>query len=174
MTKPIDPSLFDWVKDIGLPIVTFMAGFATARWTLTKKDRLEFEQKNLENTNARIGEFEKAYEVYTQAIELYASAPNPDASFFVKIAVTGDSYITTLNRMSSLILSGKADVQLRDDVLLPKIRAAVSRTIPQHYNTLKVIADKHNFPFNGEERRAEDGAIYSVVEKFGPGPDWSA
>lgn len=172
MTTPADPSLFDWAKDIGVPIATFVAGFATARWTLTKKDRLEFEQKNLENTNARIGEFEKAFEAYTQAIEIYTSLPDPDASFFVKIAVTGDVYITTLNRMSSLILSGKSDVQLRDDVLLPKIRAAVSRTIPQHYKTLKAIADKHGFPFNGEERRAEDSAIYSVVEKFGPGPEW--
>ena len=57
MTAPEVPTWFDWAKDIGVPIMTFVAGFFFAFFFLTKKDRLDFEQKNLENTNERIPDF---------------------------------------------------------------------------------------------------------------------
>ncbi len=77
-----------------------------------------------------------------------------------------------LSFLGSAILSDKVDRSTRDQMLLPKIRAAVARTLPQHYDTLREIAKKHGFPYNGELRRADYQALYDVVEKFGDGSEW--
>ena len=60
----------------------------------------------------------------------------------------------------------------RDKIMLPRIRSAVRRTLQQHYGTLRTIAAKHGFDYRGELRRTDHAALYDVVEKFGPGPEW--
>ena len=163
---------FAWLKDIWLPVVTFILGFVISRLTLTKKERKEVEQANYDNTASLIEQHEAAYTDYTDAIARYVDAPSASPENFVEIATTGDRYFIRLNFLATSILSDKVDVVAREQILLPKVRAAVARSLPQHYGTLRSIADRHGFPYRGELRRTDYGAIYDVAEKYGPGPEW--
>jgi len=173
MTQIAGASLLDWAKDVGVPLVTFVLGFGAARWTLTKKDRKDLEQKNYENSTALVTQHDAAYVSYTGAISAYVAAPAATVENFVAIATLGDRYFMQLNQMCSAILSQKVDVLLRDEVLLPKVRDAVLRTLPDHYETLHAIAAKQDFSYSGALRRSDHGAVYAVAEKFGAGPEWA-
>lgn len=97
MSSDAAPILFDWVKDIGLPVGGFIAGFFTSRWTLTKKDRKDVEQKNFENTAKLIEQHDAAYAEYTKALTAYFDAPRAVLDNFVDIATKGDRYFIQLN-----------------------------------------------------------------------------
>lgn len=43
--------------------------------------------------------------------------------------------------------------------------------MPQHYDALRDIAQK-GFPYRGELRRSDYGALYDVMENLGAGPKW--
>lgn len=172
MSPDAAPILFEWVKDIGLPVGGFIAGFLTSRWTLTKKDRKDVEQKNFENTAKLIEQHDAAYAEYTKALTAYFDAPSAVLDNFVDIATKGDRYFIQLNFLAAAILSDKVDASVREQILLPKIRAAVARSLPQHHEALRTIADKHGFAYRGELRRTDYGAVYDVIERYGAGPDW--
>jgi hypothetical protein len=172
VTTQAASDLLPWAKDVGLPILGFLAGFATSRWTLSKKDRKDLEQKNYENTEKLTEEHDAAYHAYTCAIGGFSDAASADLGLFFEVATKGDRYLLQLNRVATAILSGKVDEEARDRTLLPIIRSAASRTLPDHYATLRTVADKHGFTYNGELRRTDYGAIYDVVERYGPGPEW--
>jgi hypothetical protein len=172
MSGPIAPTSLEWVKDVGLPVAGFVAGFLVSRFTFTKRDLADVDQKNYENTATRIAEHDAAYAEYTKALTAYAEAPAATFDNFDEISTKGDRYFMQLNFLASSILSGKVDRAARDKILLPKIRAVVRRTLPQHYDTLKEIAKMHGFAYRGELRRTDYGALYDLVEKFGPGPEW--
>jgi hypothetical protein len=174
VSDPAVPTSLEWLKDIGLPLATFVAGFFVSRFTLTKKDRKDVEQKNFENSTKLLEEHQTAYDAYTKALDNYGSAPTPDLANFIEIATKGDRYFDIIHAMSSAILSDKVDTEGRDNHLLPKIRAVADRTLLEHYAILQTIAAKHHFPYSGELRRADYNAIFSVVEKYGHGPDWEA
>lgn len=171
MSSGLSPT-WEWIKDIGLPVGGFVVGFLTSRWTLSKKERKDFEQKNYENTTALIAQFDAAYDAYTRALRAYIEAPTANGSDFYEVATKGDRYLVIINLISGAILSDKVDTQLRDEVLLAKVRDAFARTLPQHYEALQKIAAKHGFAFSGELRREDYGAIYGVIDKFGPTPGW--
>lgn len=166
------PTTLEWIKDAGLPVAGFVLGFMTSRWTLTKKDRKDLEQKNFENTSKLVGDHDEAYRAYTAALTAYDDAPTADPGNFVEIATRGDRYFLQLNLVATAILSDKVDVAARDQILLPNIRAAVARSLPNHYDALRTIASKHGFNYRGELRRTDHAAIYDVAEKYGPGPEW--
>ena len=173
MTPILDPGTVGWAKSVGSPILTYVAGFLSSRLTLTKKERKDLEQKNYENTIKLTEDHDTAYQAYTSALREYSDAPAADMNLFVEIATKGDRYLLQLNRVAAATLSDKVDAEARDRILLPIMRSAVSRTLPQHYATLRTIADKHGFVYNGELRRADYGAVYDVVERYGPGPEWA-
>jgi hypothetical protein len=166
------PATLEWVKDVGLPIGGFVIGFAVSRFTLTKKDRADVDQKNYENTATLIERHDGAYNDYAKALTTYADAPAASLDTFAEIATKGDRYFVQLNFLASSVLSAKVDPAARDQILLPKIRAAVRRTLPQHYDALREMATKHGFPYRGELRRTDYAALYDALEKFGPGPEW--
>lgn len=172
MSEPSIATLFDWAKDIVLPVATFVAGFIISRFTLTKKDRKDIEQKNFENTAKLLEQHDLAYTGYTQAIDDYASAQSPDAANFLEIATKGDRYFDQIHAMSTAILSDKVDANSRENHLLPKIRAVADRTLSSHYGILESIAKKQGFVYSGELRRSDYNAIFSIMEKYGPSPDW--
>ena len=169
-----DPSSLEWIRYVWLPAATLVIGILISQWWLSKKDRKDLEQKNYENTTKLIEQHDGAYAEYVRAIAAYQDAPLADADSFVEIATKGDRYFYQLNLLSAAILSGKVDPCVRDEVLLPKVRAAAGRSLPQHYDALKTIAGRYGFPYAGELRRADYSAIYSVVDKYGAGPDWAS
>jgi hypothetical protein len=166
------PTTLEWVKDVGLPVAGFIAGFLTSRFTMTKKDRADVDQKNYENTATLLERYDAAYAQYVHVIAAYNAAPAATLDAFTEIATKGDRYFVQLNLLAAAVTAGRVDPSARDTILLPKVRAAVRRTLPQHYNTLRSIAQKHSFPYRGELRRNDYGALYDAVKRFGPGPEW--
>lgn len=67
---------------------------------------------------------------------------------------------------SEAILSGKVNESLRDDTLVPKIKEALSISIPAFYKTLKSIAEKNNIDYQGEFTRKNYESLFRVVEKY--------
>lgn len=145
-----------------MPVAGFIAGFLTSRFTMTKKDRADVDQKNFENTATLIDRHDTAYTAATAA----------SLDGFTEIATKGDRYLVQRNFLAAAVISGRVDPHARDTILLPKIRAAVRRTLPQHYDTMRGIAEKHGFPYHGELRRSDYAALYDAVERFGVGSDW--
>ena len=167
-----DPMPYLWIKDVALPVTGFVAGILVSRFTLTKKEKKEVKLGNYGNTERLIEEHDKAYQAYAGAIAAYVARPQPTVEDFVAIATMGDRYFDRLNQMSSAILGDNVDPQIRDDVLLPKVRSAVERTVPDHFNTLEAIAAKRNIQNPAELRRSDFSALYSVAEAYGPTRDW--
>ena len=174
MTTLADPpTLLNWVEKVIIPIVTFVIGFLISHFTLNKKDRKDVEQKNYENSVALVGQHRVAYEAYAAALKTYDDAALASANDFFQIATTGETYFYVLGLMSSAILSDKVDPKLRDNVMLRKIQEATERTLPHHYEALKAIAQKFNFPYTGELRLADYEALYAAIGKYGAQLDWT-
>lgn len=172
MSPPAVGTTFEWIKVVGVPLGTFVAGFLVSRFTMTRKERADVDQKNYENTATLVERHDATYAAYTDAIGAYNSAPAAALDGFTEIATKGDRYLVQLNLTASAISAGRVDPDARDNILLPRIRSAVRRTLQQHYDTLREIAEKHGFHYRGELRRSDHAALYDVVEKFGPGPEW--
>jgi hypothetical protein len=159
---------------IGLPIATFVAGFITSRFTLSRKDKKDLEQDNYENS-VKLAELnDNAYTNYTAAIKAYVGKKAVTLDDFVLIATTGDKYFSQAAMLASAILSDKVDIAVRDNTLLAKVRDVAERTLPKHYETLQGIARTKGWPYVGELRRQDHEAIFAVVEKFGNAPAWVA
>ena len=170
MTCPPETPL--WVT-IGVPIATFVAGFITSRFTLSRKEKKDLEQDNYENSLKLEELQEKVYSAYTDAIKVYVGKEDVTLDDFVLIATTGDKYFSQTSTLCSAILSDKVDASVRDNKLLAKVRDVAQRTLPKHYETLKSIAEKKGWPYQGELRRQDHEAIYAVVERFGAAPGWT-
>lgn len=167
MTAAADPTTYNMLKDIALPVGGALVGWFANQFWMSKKDRKDHEQKNYENAKALRDDHDSAYTAYTDALEKYEAAPSAAVSNFVEIARTGDRYFLQLNFLCAAIMSGKVDASVRDDVMLAKIRTVADRTLPDHYTALQAIAAKHKFAYSGELRREDYSAVYAVVEKFG-------
>ena len=90
MTAPAAQTTFEWVKDVGVPLFTFVAGFLISRFTMTRKERADVDQKNYENTTALLERHDAAYAAYTDAIGAYIAAPEAALDGFTEIATKGD------------------------------------------------------------------------------------
>lgn len=172
MNVTASPTTLELFKDVGLPVAGFIAGFLTSRFTMTKKDRADVDQKNYENTATLIERHDTSYAQYVDAIAAYNAATEATLDGFTEIATKGDRYLVQLNFMAAAVTAGRVDPNARDTILLPKVRDAVRRTLPQHYDTLQDLAKKHGFTYRGELRRSDYAALYDAVERFGPNPQW--
>lgn len=155
---------------LGLPPVGALFGWSASQVWMSKKDRKDFEQKNYENSIELKDRHDAAREEYEQAIAKYTSALGKDANGFYDIATKGDRYFQQLNSLCAAIMSDKVDTSSRDAVLLPLVRSAAAKSLPQHYETLKSISEQYEFEYSGELRRLDHPAIYDVIEKYGSQP----
>jgi hypothetical protein len=159
---------------VAMPIVTFLLGVMVSRFTLSKKERKDVEQANYVNAKALVEEHDKAFQAYAAALGRYADADEPDFSLFLEIATAGEAYFYQARLTSDAILSDKVDRKVRDNTLLPKIRAVARDTLPRHYEVMQEIAAKKGYDYKGELRRENYESIYEVIERHGPGPAWGA
>lgn len=173
MSLPCDQPTLAWAAIIVPAALTFLVGLLVPRIWVTKKERRDFEQTNFQNTTKLIEQHDQAYDEYTKAIAAYAATPG-DTNAFVEIATKGDRYLYQLNLLAAAIMSDKVDQQIRDEVLLQKVRSAATETLPDHYKTLVEIAKKHGLTYSGELKRSNYGAIFAVAEKYGNVPVWSS
>jgi hypothetical protein len=159
------------IKDNVSPIQWLLGGvvgFFTSRWTLSKKDRLDAEQKLFENGRDLMVAQNLRYQEFTSALQKYVNKKeDPTVDDFVAIATSGDTYFHQLMISSNAVLGGKVSAGLRDDTLVPRIVEAVTSNLPGYYSTLQSIAAGKGFTYDGKLDRKKYEALYVVVEKFG-------
>lgn len=157
---------------VAMPIVTFLLGVMVSRFTLSKKERKDVEQANYANAKALVQEHDKAFQAYAVALGKYADAPEAEVSLFLEIAMTGEAYFYQARLTSDAILSDKVDRKVRDNTLVPKIRAAARETLPQFYEVMREISAKKGYDYKGELRRENYESIFEVAERFSREPAW--
>ncbi|MGA2313661.1 MAG: hypothetical protein ABSF87_15015 [Xanthobacteraceae bacterium] len=164
----LDPATVKAIGAIGIPIVTFVLGFFASRWTMTKKERKDVEQKQFENSAELMTAQLNLYQEFTAALTKYNDKVGA-VTFddFYAIATTGEKYFYQQKIISDAILSGRVDNNARDNTLVPSIVQTVNKSLPAFYKTLQSIAQKKNFEYHGELRREDYESLYRVVEKYG-------
>lgn len=172
MSHAFDPELLAWLKDAGKPVFVFVAGFMTSRLTMSRKERADVDQKNFENTASLLERNDAAYGGYVDALAAFNAAPTASLDGFTEVATKGDRYLVQLNLLAAAVNAAHVERGARDTILMPKIRAAVLRTLPQHYDALREIARRQGYPYRGELRRSDYAALYEAVERFGAHDPW--
>lgn len=153
-------------------VISGLAGIILGRFSMTKKERADVDQKNYENAVAANALHIEAYKAYTAALTAYCASSNPTLDQFSKVATTGDAYFTQIGRMCDAILAQRVDPGLRDITWLPKIKRAFETLLPRHYETLIAQAAKRGFDYQGKLRRSDHDSIYSVAERYSGTDAW--
>jgi len=169
----MDAATIDLLVKFGVPSGTFILGFLTSRFTMSKKERADTSRAAFQDTRALMERQEQTFQAYASAIRAYCdSKDTEEMDHFFSIATTGETYFYQLKIACDAILSGNVDPVARDNTLLPKIREATLESLPAHYSTLKSISKKKGFAYKGELRRANYNSLYAVLEKHGDAASW--
>jgi hypothetical protein len=158
-----------WVP-IVTAIITSLGGFLLGRFTMSKKERADVEQKNYENSVNATASHDDAYREYIAALTAYGQSPTADG--FVTLCRCGDTYFSQVGRMCDTILSGRVNEGMRDSTWLPAIKAAFDKSLPNHYEVLQSEAAKHGYTYKGKLRRRDHESIHAVAEKFSTSSAW--
>ena len=155
-----------WTVILGgtIPLVTFLLGFLVSRFTMSKKESKDIKLKLQENANAMNNSLTECFTNYTLAISSYIKDSNTDAfPTFFNISTSGEAYFSQLRMICDSILSGSISKVSAEMTFSKIISDAVTITLPAHYDTLKEIADKHNFPYTG---KLDWGNYKSIIKVY--------
>lgn len=157
---------------IWVPLVTGLGGLVVGRFSMSKKERADVDQKNYENSTKVTETHHAAYQAYVDALTAYHKSGDPTFDDFVKLASSGDVYFLQVSRMCETILANKADEGIRDNTWLPKIKRAFDSLLPAHYDSLQAQAKKKAYPYTGKLRRQDHESIFAVAEQFSATAAW--
>jgi hypothetical protein len=155
-----------------LPAITFVAGgvsgFVATRFTMTASERSAHKQRLYENSNSHKREKDKRYLEYVNALSSYCTKTDAVSLVdFQSVATTGELYFSELKIIGSAILDGRIDPASARDSFVPDIIEALQKNIPQHYDTLRKIADRVGAPYDGRFKRSNYEALFRAAEKYG-------
>ena len=154
-----------------VPFITFLiggiGGFWTSRFTLSKAERKEVQQRLYENAVRHKQDRERYLGEFTAAMRRYISKEG-DATLddFHSIACTGDLYFNEMKIVADAILGGNIDAHSRDHTFVPLIHEAVHKSLPSYYTELKKLAEKIGAPYGGTLKRSNYESLFVVVEKY--------
>jgi len=152
--------------NVAVPIATFVLGFFTSRFTMSKAERKNYEQTLYQNANELIEKQRTAYDDFTQALARYVQENDPNMDNFVDIATTGDRYFLHLKMIAEATLANRVDSIVRDQTIIPTLKDAIEKSLPKYYETLQEISRKKGFKYDGVLERNNYESIYSAVEKY--------
>jgi len=134
---------------------------------MSASERNVHKQTLYENSNSHAREKEKKYLEYVNALALYCNKTDPASLVdFQSVATTGELYFNELKIIASAILDGRIDPASARDSFIPDIVEALQKNIPQHYETLKKIADRIRAPYDGKFRRSNYESLFGAAEKY--------
>lgn len=165
-----DGTLLDFLRDYEkalFPIITFVLGFIVSRFTMSLKERKDYEQKLFENGKGLMEAQNSQFQEFTAALQKYINKTGePTLDDFFEISTIGENYFYQLKISSDAILAGKVATDVRDNTLVPAIKEAITKSLPIFYSTLQTIAAKKNILYRGKLKRENYESMYSVVEKY--------
>jgi hypothetical protein len=148
-------------------VATFILGFMVSRWTMTKKERKDVEQKHFENGKELMLAQHEKFQEFVSVLQKYVNkVGDPTFDDFVEIATAGERYFYQQKITSNAILAGNVDAQSRDTTLVPRIAETVNSNLPHYYKTLQSIAQRKGFAYSGGLLRENYESLYVVVEKY--------
>ncbi|WP_157958248.1 hypothetical protein [Salinicola sp. CR57] len=165
--SPDDLKAVDLLIELGIPIGTFLLGFFVSRFTMTKKERKDYEIQLVETARQLIGEQTDAFQEFSKAINKYANKKGePNLDDFFLISTTGEVYFSRIRASCDAIIAGKVDKDSLKNTIFPKVKDAVERSLPDFYKTLKEIAEREGITYSGELKRENYESIYKVYGKY--------
>jgi hypothetical protein len=149
------------------PIITFILGFLSSRFTMTKKETKDLEQKLFENSKNLMLAQNDRFQDFSSVMHKYASKQGePTLDDFYEVSTTGEKYFYQLKIISDAILANQVDKRSRDNTLIPKVREAVEKTLPSFYDTLTKISQKRGLNYTGCLKRENYESLYKVLERY--------
>ena len=160
----------DFLRDyekVLLPVVTFVLGFFASRFTMTLNERKQYELKLFENGKSLMEAQNSRFQEFAAALQKYINKTDtPTLDDFFDISTVGEKYFYQLKISSDAILSGKVDLESRDNSLVPGIKEAVAKSLPTFYTVLQSIAKNRSIAYQGELKRENYESLFTVVEKY--------
>lgn len=151
------------------PFVTFIFGFLVSRFTMSKKERKDHEANLVETTNRLTAEQTRSFQEFTKSLHHYLNKQDvANLDDFFDIATKGEIYFDHMRQTCDAVLADNVNKTAITNSIYPKVKDVVERTLPDYYNTLRELAQKEGIQYNGELKRANYEAIYTVYEKFAP------
>lgn len=159
--------LLDISVKFGVPIITFIAGFLVSRFTMSKKERKDYEIQLLETSRELIEEQGSAFEEFALSIYQYANKEEqPNLDDFFAISSKGALYFNRIKITCDAIIANKVDDDSIRNTIVPKVKEAIERSLPDFHKTLRDIADKDGIKYTGELKRENYESMYTVYEMY--------
>jgi hypothetical protein len=150
-----------------IPILTFVMGFLASRFTMTKKERKDYNAKLQENSNSLLRSLDDQFQKFTLALKEYSSkSGTPTLNEFFTISTTGEGYFLQMKMICDSILSGNIDRQSVLNTHIQIIKEAVEKSLPAYYKTLQEIAEVQDLEYSGELSEDNYQSIYTVYDKY--------
>lgn len=167
--------LAEVIDFIGKPGVTFalgiLLGFIISRFTMSKSEKRNYEQRIYQNGNEHRAKKEVLYLEFISAMSIYVkrkrSEEKPDLDCFLAVATAGDRYFGELRMIADAIISKKIDKATRDNTFVPDIIEALQKNIPLYYETLKILAEEIDHQYSGKYEASNYQSLIVVSEKYG-------
>ncbi|WP_321403752.1 hypothetical protein [Maridesulfovibrio sp.] len=164
-----DPNFVLFWKNYGniiVPIVTFLLGFFTQFFFMSKKDRFDASERLQQHVQKLQNDHNDAYEKYTSVMGKVINKDGKlDVNDFIRISTSGENYFRTVKSISEAILEGNFKKSTIKDVLSPLVRDAL-HVLPIHYDKLLEIAEKNNFDGQKKLNKENYRSLYLVAEKY--------
>lgn len=158
----------EYLSGVVIPIVTFIAGFALSRFSMTKAERREDSNRSFKLAESLMEKMEATFQEFAAALKTYIDSGTPTFDHFYAISTSGEKYLYQVKITCDAILTENVDPIVRDETLVPKIKDCANRTLPDLYATLQHIAEKKGFEYSGKLQREKYLSIYTVAEKYWP------
>jgi len=150
-----------------IPIITFVLGFITSRFTMSKKEGKDHQARLQDNSNKLSAELNDRFQAFTTALNKYGQKTiEPDLDDFFDIATKGESYFSQCRSICDSILSGNVDKLSISNTHLPIIKDVIEKSLPGFYSALQEIAKKKNISYRGILKRDNYKSIYEVYDKY--------
>jgi len=143
----------DFLGKVVVPIGTFVLGFVVSRWTMSLKEKKDFQLALQKNADTYQGSIATAFDQFTKALSQYAKKKKPSLDDFSQISSTGEAYFTQLRIVCNATHSGAISGAIARTTFAPLIKEAWERSIPRFYEVLGDIANKNDIEWKGELRR---------------------
>lgn len=162
---PEEIKLLDVFVKFIVPTATFILGFFVSRFSMSKKERKDYEIQLLETSREIVNEQSEAFQEFAEALYHYANKKEePDLDDFFSISTKGELYFNRIRMACDAIIAKKVDEDSIKNSIFPKVKEAVERSLPDFYSTLTEIAEKEGIKYSGELRRENYESIYTVYE----------
>jgi len=165
MPQPPNPYDTSYWKEL-LPIGTFILGFLSSRFTMTKKEKKDYKNTLQENANKYSKELDDAFNNFMASLQKYIQCDTPTLENFQDISISGESYFSAMKRLSSAILERNIPKRSIDHDFCQRIKEFVEKNCELYYEALSAIAQKIGVQYNGAFRRENYESIFLVYETY--------